>query len=109
MTMLACPSDKCGSTNVQQLSHYWLSLASDSPLKKTYAPPAKVDSRAWIAALALIGGIALLVSGSWLLGLAVAAGGLLFGAWDHREMGVYLTSRADWESKRICLGCTGRF
>lgn len=107
--MLACPSPKCGSTNVQQLAHYWESLSPDSPLKARYAPPAAVDSRAWIALLAVVAGIVMLVTGTILLGMLVAVGGLLFGAWDRREFAAYQHDRAKWESARICLGCTGRF
>lgn len=107
--MLACPSPKCGSTNVQQLAHYWHSLPGDSPLKAKYAPPAEVSSQAWIALAAVAVGIVLLVNGTVLAGLLVAIGGLGFGVFDRREVAVYHHSRAAWEADRICLGCTGRF
>lgn len=104
---MQCP--KCSSPNVEKLAHYWQSLPAESPLRGTYAPPAEVASQAWIALLAVVGGIAIAVSGTVLFGLLVALGGLLFGAFNHANVERYRGAMAQWTAARICLACPGLF
>ncbi|MGV9352327.1 hypothetical protein [Streptomyces misionensis] len=106
--MVTCPSPKCGSPNVADLPHYWRSLPAESPLKAVYAPPAAVEARYWVALAAVVAGIVLLVSGS-LLGLVVAAAGVGWGVLVYRRAAAAGELRADWESSRVCLACTGMF
>lgn len=104
---MQCP--KCSSPNVEQLSHYWKSLPAESPLKAAYAPPAETPSQVWLALLAVIGGIAIAISGTILFGLLVAVGGLVFGAINHAAVERYRGSMAEWSSAKLCLACTGQF
>jgi hypothetical protein len=99
----------CSSTNVEKLAHYWQSLPAESPLRARYAPPAEVPSQVWIALLAIVAGIAFMVSGAVLLGLLVAIGGMAFGAYNRAGMVRYHSELADWNAARICLACTGQF
>jgi len=104
---LDCP--QCGSPNIEQLAHYWHSLPAESTLRVRYAPPAKVPSQALIALLAVVAGIAITVSGSVLIGLLVAVGGLVFGAVNRAAVQRYELAMAEWSSAKLCLACTGRF
>jgi hypothetical protein len=108
LTLIACPSPKCGSPNVADLPHYWKSLPSESPLKAKYAPPAKAESGYLAALVAVTLGVAVVVSGS-LSGLLVAAGGVVWGVLVHRQAADAETALADWNSSRVCLACTGTF
>lgn len=107
--MIVCPSSKCGSPNVADLPHYWQSLPTESPLKAKYAPPAKVDSGYWVALAAVVAGIAFMASGSILVGLLVAVGGLGWGALVHHRVTEAEAQLAAWNSSRVCLACTGTF
>jgi hypothetical protein len=108
LTLIACPSPKCGSPNVADLPHYWQSLPNESPLKARYAPPAKADASYLAALVAVTLGVAVVVSGS-LFGLLVAAGGVVWGVFVHRQAADAEARLADWESSRVCLACTGTF
>lgn len=70
----------CKSPNIENLAHYWKSLPAESPLKFQYAPPEEPEARAWMALLAVAAGIAFMVSGGALWGLAIAVAGLLWAA-----------------------------
>lgn len=104
---MRCP--KCSSPNVEKLAHYWQALPAESALRAKYAPPTETPSQALIALLAVIGGIALAVSGTVLLGLLVTVGGLGFGAYNHAAVERYRASLAEWREAQLCLACTGRF
>lgn len=104
---MKCPSDKCQSTNVQHLPHYWESLPSDSPLKGRYAQPAEADGR---VRLALVGaaalGVVFVVTGGITGGLVLLAVGAA-GAWvAHGRVTAVEEKRAEWGQKQICLACT---
>jgi hypothetical protein len=104
---MLCPSEKCGSSNVQHLPHYWESLPADSPLKSRYAQPAVEDGRSRLI-LAVIGaaGVVLLVTGTVALGLLALAVGAV-GAWAaHGRIMLAETRRGQWASTQICLACT---
>jgi hypothetical protein len=102
-----CPSEKCASTNIQHLPHYWASLPGDSPSKGRYAQPAEGDRRArLIAAGVAVLGVLLLVTESWPLGLlAVAGGGVAVWA-THGRIITADTARNRWDRTQICLACT---
>lgn len=100
---------KCQSTNVTNLSHYFQSLPAESPLRKDYAPPAEVSGAYWQSLLAVVLGIAFLLSGSVLLGLLVTVAGLAWGAVGHAGVERYRGALADWKAARLCLACTGQF
>lgn len=102
-----CPSDKCASTNVQHLPHYWQSLPGDSPLKSKYAQPAEGDRRArLIAAGVVVLGVVLVVTGSWPLGLLGVAAGAVAVWWTHGRIILADSARDRWASTQICLACT---
>jgi hypothetical protein len=107
--VIVCPSPKCGSPNVADLPHYWQSLPSESPLKAKYAPPAAADASYWAALVAVVLGIAVMVSGSVLIGLLVTAGGVGWGALVYRRAAEAEARLADWNNSRVCLACTGTF
>lgn len=104
---MKCPSEKCGSGNVEHLPHYWLSLPGDSPLKGRYAQPAEVDGRARLIALGVAAlGVVLAVTGSWGLGLLAVAGGLVVGWVVHGRIITTEAARDRWDRTQICLACT---
>lgn len=104
---MRCPSDKCQSTNVQHLPHYWESLPGDSPLKARYAQPAEPDQRTRLilAGTALLG-IVLLCTGGVALGLILLAVGGAGVLWATGRIGATEMERAVWQRRQICLACT---
>lgn len=102
-----CPSDKCGSGNVEHLPHYWASLAGDSPLKARYAQPAEGNQRARLilAAVALVG-IVVLATGGVALGLVMLAIGGAGGLLVHGQIQAAEHARDQWSRTQICLACT---
>lgn len=104
---MLCPSEKCQSSNVQHLPHYWRSLPGDSPLKGQYAEPAEGDRRArLIAAGVAVLGVVLLVTGTWPLGLLGVAAGGVAAWWTHGRILLADSARDRWASTQICLACT---
>lgn len=104
---MICPSDKCGSTNVQHLPHYWKSLPGDSPLKSQYAQPAEGDTRArLIAAGVAVLGVVLLATDTVGLGLLLIAGGGAGVWWAHGRVVLADHARDRWSRTQICLACT---
>lgn len=104
---MKCPSEKCGSSNVEHLPHYWQSLPGDSPLKKRYAQPAEGDRRArLIAAGIAVFGLVLACTGTVGFGLAVLAAGTV-GIWVmHGRIVQADAARNMWQRRQICLACT---
>jgi hypothetical protein len=102
-----CPSDKCGSSNVEHLPHYWASLPGDSPLKARYAQPDEPDQRTRLilAGVAVLGIVVLCTGGIGLglLMLAVGGAGVL---WATGRIGASEAERAVWQRRQICLACT---
>lgn len=107
--MIVCPSSKCGSSNVADLPHYWLSLPAESPLKARYAPPPEDGGGALAVVAAIVLGIVALVSGAVLPGVLATLGGLGWGALVYHRSTVAQAKRAAWDSSQVCLACTGRF
>lgn len=104
---MQCPSEKCGSSNVEHLPHYWQSLPSDSPLKAKYAQPAEGDQRArLIAVLATVAGLVLTFTGNIAVGLFVLFGGAAAVAVTHQRIVAADAARAQWQRRQICLACT---
>lgn len=103
---MQCPSPKCGSSNVQLLSHYVASLPPGSPLKEQYARPQLPDGGFVGVLAAVVVGVVMLVSGGILGGLIVLGGGLLWGwvLWGRHAAAD--SARAAWANRRICLACT---
>src|SRR5690349_18885264 len=104
---MLCPSEKCGSSNVEHLPHYWLSLPGDSPLKGRYAQPAEVDSRARLvlAGVAVLG-LVLAVTGTVGLGLLALAAGVVGAVVVHGRITAAEAARGEWQRTQICLACT---
>lgn len=105
---MKCPSPRCGSSNVQLLSHYRRSLSPDADLYSAYAPPTTADGKA-LPGFGLVAlGVLLLVSG-YLVGLAaVAVGGLwLYGAYKATDDAA--RKREAWENARVCLACSEKW
>lgn len=104
---MLCPSDKCGSSNIEHLPHYWQSLPSDSPLKVRYAQPAEGDRRArLIAVVVAVAGLVLTLTGNIAVGLVVLVGGGVATAVTHQRVVAADTARALWQRRQICLACT---
>lgn len=101
-----CPSTKCGSSNVQLLSHYRDSLPPGSPLRDAYAQPAAATGGLLPAAGLIVLGVAFLASGGILVGLAAIAAGGVWGYGLYRKAEAADQARAAWETRRICLACT---
>ncbi|NUS89384.1 MAG: hypothetical protein HOY75_43465 [Streptomyces sp.] len=57
----------------------------------------------WVALLAVVGGIALAVTGMVLIGLLVAVGGLAWGAVMQRQLSEYRDRLKDYNAATICL------
>ncbi|GAA3808636.1 hypothetical protein [Streptomyces chiangmaiensis] len=104
---MPCPD--CSSPNTQRLAHYWESLPAESPLKDRYAPPPIARART-LAILGIIGaGIWVLTTGAVLWGLAIAIGGLLWGALTMASVTASQAAYGQWETQQLCLSCTHRF
>lgn len=105
---MRCPSDKCQSTNVQHLPHYWASLPGDSPLKRRYAQPDEPDQRTRLilGAVAVLG-LLVAVTGGVALGLLMLAGGGAGVAFTTNRIGAAVAARELWQRRQICLACTG--
>lgn len=104
---MRCPSDKCGSSNVEHLPHYWQSLPGDSPLKARYAQPAEGDRRAVTVGVGVAAlGIVLAVIGGIVLGLLVLLAGAGWAAVAYRRVEAADAARAQWQRRQICLACT---
>lgn len=102
-----CPSDKCGSSNVQSLPLYVNGLPQDAPNRRKYAQPAEGDKRArLIAVLAAVAGLVLALTGNIAIGLVVLVGGAAGVAVTHQRIGAADAARAQWQRRQICLACT---
>lgn len=101
-----CPSTKCGSSNVQFLSHYRDSLPSGSPLRDAYAQPVAAEGGLLPAAGLTLVGLVVLLSGGTAAGLAAMAVGGFWGYGIYRRMQLAEDARTAWASRRICLACT---
>lgn len=101
-----CPSSKCGSSNVQLLSHYRDSLPPGSPLRSAYACPDDEGGGLLPAAGLVVLGLVALVSGGILPGLAAVVAGAGWGYVSYKRAEAALAARAAWENRRICLACT---
>lgn len=104
---MICPSEKCASSNVQHLPHYWRSLPNESPLKAEYAEPAEGDAMArLVLVLIAIAGVVLAVTGTVGLGLIALAVGTIGGWVVHGRIVLAAQERDRWGRSRICLACT---
>lgn len=104
---MQCPW--CNSGNVQSLPLFWKSLPHESGLRADYAPPTEVESKFWVALLAVPAGIGFLINGAILLGVLLPVGGLVFGAVNRASVEESRAKFAKWSSARICLVCPRRF
>lgn len=104
---MICPSEKCGSTNVQHLPLYWASPPGDSSLKRRYAQPEEPDlrTRLILGAVAVLG-LVVAVTGSVGLGLTMLAGGAAGVAFTTSRIGAAVAARELWQRRQICLACT---
>ena len=100
-----CPSPRCGSSNVQLLSHYRDSLPPGSALRDAYAEPASMEGGLLPPLAVGVLGVLLLITGSVLAGLAaiVAAAGWGFVVFKRSEAAD--RARSAWANRRICLAC----
>jgi hypothetical protein len=103
-----CP--KCGESHqVRDLPGYWRSLgpgaADYEPLRKPAAAEVRFLYAAGVAAV----GVALMVTGSVLLGLLVVAGGVGWGAVMSRQVAAADAVRGAWERAMWCGHCSIRF
>jgi len=102
-----CPSEKCGSTNIQHLPHYWESLPGESPLKARYAQPDEPDQRTRLilGAVAVLG-LVVLVTGGVGFGLTLLAVGAAGVVFTTSRIGAAVAARELWQRRQICLACT---
>ncbi len=101
-----CPSPRCGSSNVQLLSHYRDSLPPGSPLRNAYAQPAAAAGSLLLPVGLVVLGIVAAGSGTVLAGLAAIAAGVGWGWVLHRKSEEAEQARTAWANRRICLACT---
>lgn len=101
-----CPSPRCGSSNVQLLSHYVDSLPPGSPLRGRYARPAAADGSFLWVFVGIVAAAVMLTSGGVTGGLLVLAGCAVWGwvLWQRHDGAE--KARTAWVSRRICLACT---
>lgn len=106
---MICPSEKCGSTNIEHLPHYWASLPGDSPLKARYAQPEEPDlrTRLILGAVAVLGLVVAVTGGGVALGLVMLAGGAAGVVFTTGRIGAAVAARELWQRQQICLACTG--
>ncbi|WP_159403638.1 hypothetical protein [Streptomyces sp. NRRL S-646] len=104
---MKCPFD--GSVNIEKVSHRWRSLSGDAEAKDELAPPDVVEARYFAVLAVIAAGFWVLVSGSVLLGLLVAAGGLVWGVIMSREVAETVAARNRWAHEVICLTCLHRW
>lgn len=103
---MKCPSPKCGSSNVQLLSLYVGGLSPGAPNRETFARPAAEGGGLLPATCLVILGIAMLVSGTVLAGLAAIGVGGVWGFALFKKSEAAGRARTAWENRRICLACT---
>lgn len=101
-----CPSPRCGSSNVQLLSHYRESLPPGSELRSVYAAPATAEGGSWPPLLLAAVGVLMLVSGGAWAGLAALVVAGLWGFVLYKRVEAAERARAVWANRRICLACT---
>lgn len=101
-----CPSPRCGSSNIQLLSHYVQALPPGSPHRTTYAEPAGMGGSYLPAAGLVLLGVFMLVSGGILAGLLAILAGFGWGAVVRTKGEAADQARAAWANRRICLACT---
>lgn len=92
---MICPSEKCGSTNIQHLPLYWASLPGESPLR----------ARLILGAVAVLG-LVVAVTGGVALGLVMLASGAAGVAFTTSRIGAAVAARELWQRRQICLACT---
>ena len=104
---MQCPSDKCGSSNVEKLSHYWAGLSPDSASWARYRQPAAPETRnRLLLAATALAGLVLAVTGQVAVGLVLLAVGAVGAVVAHGRIGAVEAARAAWERRQICLACT---
>lgn len=101
-----CPSSRCGSSNIQLLSHYVDSLPPGSPLRSEYARPSMPEGGFVGALAAVVIGVAMLLSGGGWAGVVVLAAGLVWGYVLWQRHAAADSARSAWANRRICLACT---
>lgn len=104
----ACP--RCAeSYQVRDLPGYWRSLAPGAADYEKLRQPAAAEVQ-YLYALGVAGvGVALMFTGSILLGVLVLAGGVGWGAFMSRQVAVADMARAAWEQAMWCGHCSLRF
>ncbi|NUP74650.1 MAG: hypothetical protein HOQ07_08395 [Sinomonas sp.] len=93
----------CKAVNVVHLRGYWEDLPVESPNKRKFSPPDEPDVRQWLGVLAVAAGIWIATTGSVGMGLLIALGGLLWGAWMAAQVHQYREALAEYEMSKICL------
>jgi hypothetical protein len=88
------------------LSLYVGGLSPGAPNRETFARPAAEGGGLLPATCLVILGIAMLVSGAILEGLAAAVIGGVWGYALFRRSEAASRARTVWENRRICLACT---
>ncbi|MFE1853603.1 hypothetical protein ACFYYI_26610 [Streptomyces sp. NPDC002387] len=92
----------CKGSPVQQLRGYWEDLPAESPNRTKFAPPEVVEAKFWAVALVVVVGVFVAISSLW-VGLLIALGGLLRGAWMSGQVKAYRMRLADYNARKICL------
>lgn len=103
---MKCPSPKCGSSNVQLLSLYVDGLAPGAPNREEFARPATAGGGPLPAVGLFLLGVAMLVSGAVLAGLAAIVVGGVWGFALFKKSEAAGRAHTAWENRRICLACT---
>ncbi|GHD70345.1 hypothetical protein GCM10010317_077480 [Streptomyces mirabilis] len=88
---------------MQLLRGYWADLPAESTNRGRYAPPDEPDVRQWLGVLAIVVGIWVATTGSVGMGLLIALGGLLWGAWMAAQVQRYRVALEVYNVSLICL------
>jgi hypothetical protein len=100
---MECPG--CGGGNIEDLPLFWKQQHEGSALWRQYGPPSVPESRVWAVLGVIVAAIAVLVSGAVILGLLLAVGGLVWGAFDRQAVEAARRRLSEWSASKICLAC----
>jgi hypothetical protein len=94
---------------VWRLSEYWKQLPSESPLKKSLAPPEVHEAQYLIpAGVAALGAWAC-ASGAIVIGALAVLVGIGIAAWMQRRAQETRIARETWNTDSYCVRCPSQF
>jgi hypothetical protein len=100
---MECPG--CRGGNIEDLPLFWRQQHEGSPLWRQYGPPAVPESRVWAVLAVIVAGIAVMVTGSVLVGVLAVVVGMVWGAFDRQSVEAARRRLEEWSASKICLAC----